>query len=86
MHARQILAGGPPPDVFIVDVVMPGESGPAFVRSFDTGRTPVVFMSGYSESEIERRGLPARIELLEKPFTGQQLLGAVRKALAQDGQ
>jgi hypothetical protein len=40
-------------------------------------------MSGYAEEAIERQGaLPAGGELLEKPFTADQLARRVRAAMA----
>ena len=58
---------------------MPGMSGPALAHRL-LGRHPslrVLYMSGYAEEAIERQGsLPAGGELLEKPFTADQLAAA----------
>ena len=43
----------------------------------------VLFLSGYTEEEIGRRGvLPAGAVFLHKPFTIELLAGAVRTALS----
>jgi two-component system cell cycle sensor histidine kinase/response regulator CckA len=71
-------------DLVVTDVVMPEMSGRVFAEELEA-RHPgqrVVFMSGYTDDEILRRGLltPGRM-LLEKPFTAERLLEAVRVAL-----
>ena len=64
---------------------MPGMSGPALADRL-LGRHPslrVLYMSGYAEEAIERQGsLPAGGDLLEKPFTADQLARRVRAAIA----
>jgi CheY-like chemotaxis protein len=77
-----------PIDLLLTDVVMPGISGPALaqrlVRRYP--RLRVLYMSGYAEEAIERRGtLPAGGELLEKPFTADQLARRVREAVSVPG-
>jgi CheY-like chemotaxis protein len=68
-------------DLLIVDVGLPGQSGPAFVQEIEQRSVPVVFMSGYSELHIkDYRSSPAH-PLLEKPFTSEQLLKIVRETL-----
>jgi CheY-like chemotaxis protein len=71
-------------DLVVTDVVMPGLSGHAFAEQL-AARHPdvrVLFMSGYTDDEIVRRGLAAPgASFLEKPFTAERLLGAVRDAL-----
>ncbi len=73
-EARQGLAGGPPPDVVLLDVVLPDG------RSFDLALEilamglPVAFLTGYDH------GIPAalrNVTVVEKPFSTQALLAAV---------
>jgi PAS domain S-box-containing protein len=84
--ALAILGGSREPiDLLLTDVVMPGMSGPALAQRL-VGRHPslrVLYMSGYAEEAIERQGsLPAGGDLLEKPFTADQLARRVRAAIA----
>ncbi|HEU5171829.1 MAG TPA: MASE1 domain-containing protein [Gemmatimonadales bacterium] len=68
----------------LTDVVMPGMSGRelgARVAALAPG-TPVLFMSGYTNGEIVRRGLlDAETAFLQKPFTPEALVTVVRQAL-----
>lgn len=71
-------------DLVVTDMVMPVMSGRAFAREFSKlhPSTPVLFVSGYTDDEILRRGsLAPRTAFLEKPFTPDSLLGAVRELL-----
>ncbi|HET7239941.1 MAG TPA: response regulator, partial [Gemmatimonadales bacterium] len=84
--ALAILGGATDPiDLLLTDVVMPGLSGPALAQRL-IGLHPslrVLYMSGYAEGAIERHGsLPAGGDLLEKPFTADQLARRVRAAIA----
>jgi len=78
------LAGDHPHiDLVLSDVVMPGLSGPEVVQRLRAARADIVplFMSGYApESEGPLDGA----ELVRKPFTGQELLAAIRRALDSD--
>jgi two-component system, cell cycle sensor histidine kinase and response regulator CckA len=68
-------------DMVVTDMVMPEMSGRAFADAFSAlhPSTPVLFVSGYTDDEILRRGaLAPRTAFLEKPFTPARLLEAVR--------
>jgi two-component system cell cycle sensor histidine kinase/response regulator CckA len=79
--ARAKLSATPGPvDLFLVDVVLTGQSGPDLMDQLRAGAR-VLFMSGYSEAHVEHRGWTSRDHLLEKPFTIQGLLETVRAAL-----
>ena len=71
-------------DLVVTDVVMPELSGRAFAEQLASTHpgVRVLFMSGYTDDEILRRGffLPG-MALLEKPFTADGLLQAVREVL-----
>ena len=74
-----------PIDLLLTDVVMPGMSGPTLAQRLVAQHPSlrVLYMSGYAEEAIERQGaLPAGGELLEKPFTADQLARRVRAAMA----
>jgi CheY-like chemotaxis protein len=73
-----------PPDVVLTDVVMPGMSGRELAEALRSHAPalPVVMMSGYTDDPTLRESLQgAGTPLLEKPFTRDQLLSAVRAAL-----
>ena len=70
--------------LLLTDVVMPGMSGRELGRQVETlwPTTKVVYMSGYTDDALGHHGvLEPGIILLEKPFTPESLLSAVRSAL-----
>jgi CheY-like chemotaxis protein len=85
-EALAIVAGRPGGvDLVLTDVVMPHLNGRAFAERL-TETCPelrVLFMSGYTDDDILRRGLALPgATFLEKPFAAEALLEAVRAALA----
>ncbi len=73
-----------PIHLLLTDVVMPGMSGRELGRQLETLRptTKVVYMSGYTDDALGHHGvLEPGIILLEKPFTPESLLRAVRSGL-----
>ena len=87
---RVIAAAGPdealevtePYDLLLTDVVMPSMTGPELAERLVERRpgVGVLFMSGYSAAAVaDRSALIA--DLLEKPFTIEQLACKVREAL-----
>jgi signal transduction histidine kinase len=74
-------------DLILSDVVMPGASGPSLMSQISRARptTRVVFMSGYTNDEVVRRGIfDGQTAFLQKPFTPPQLLAKVRDVLSGD--
>jgi len=73
--------------MLLTDVVMPGMSGRELA---DVVRTrypelPVLFMSGYADDAIVRRGVEAAdVVLLRKPFQPDELVDTVRSMMAAD--
>jgi PAS domain S-box-containing protein len=71
-------------DLLLTDVVMPEQNGRELAEQL-TARWPrlrVLFMSGYPDDEVLRRGLPGlESAFLQKPFTAQGLTHAVRTLL-----
>ena len=62
--------------LMVADVVMPGMDGPELARRAEAMRPglPVLFMSGYTDDEIVRRGLlDAEQPFLQKPFSPETL-------------
>jgi signal transduction histidine kinase/CheY-like chemotaxis protein len=74
--------------LLLTDVVMPGQNGRELAERVEELRpgTPVLFTSGYTDGEIERRGLlQPGAAFIQKPLTPAMLINAVRKALAVRG-
>jgi PAS domain S-box-containing protein len=74
------------PDLVILDFIMPGLSGAEVANRLLAKRPsqPILFVSGYSETEAVRRVAP-QAPLLAKPFRADALDKAVRGALAAAG-
>jgi hypothetical protein len=71
-------------DLLLTDVVMPGRSGRELSAAVleDRPTTKVLFMSGYSQDVIVNQGvLDEGVHLIEKPFSSDDLLRAVRDLL-----
>jgi PAS domain S-box-containing protein len=84
LQAQRALEAGAAPDLLVTDVSMPGLSGGALVQ-LARRRHPglrVLFMSGYLDDAVARLGVATgEVQLLHKPFTPEQLAGAVRREL-----
>ena len=71
-------------DLVLSDVVMPELSGVELAARLREKRAglPVLFMSGYPQEVLAHQGLaPSNLELVEKPFSRDALLRAVRRLL-----
>jgi two-component system cell cycle sensor histidine kinase/response regulator CckA len=77
-------------DVLVADVILQYSDGPAVVRKVRPLQPlmRLLFISGFSMTELVRRGLlgnddlvPGTVEFLQKPFTPQTFLDAVSKLL-----
>jgi PAS domain S-box-containing protein len=71
-------------DLFLSDVVMPGESGPSVIERLSAERpsTKVLFVSGYPGDDISRRGVDeGSFRFLAKPYSSEQLARRVRQVL-----
>jgi CheY-like chemotaxis protein len=70
-----------PVSLVLTDVVMPELDGPSLAAQLRDlhPELPVLFMSGYASDLLAQHERVARDELvIEKPFTGRELLFAVR--------
>jgi CheY-like chemotaxis protein len=85
-HGKEAIArvesGSPPPDMFILDIVLPDMSGIEVARHLAKRRpaAPVLFISAYPEYGLE----PPAVELgrfLPKPFTAPDLAGMLHELL-----
>jgi CheY-like chemotaxis protein len=70
------------PDLVVLDFIMPGLSGAEVARHLRdrTPDLPILFVSGYSETEAVKSTAPDA-PLLAKPFRAEALQKAVRAAL-----
>ncbi len=81
-----------PPDLILVDAIMPGASGLDFIlrvrRSSTCSELPIIVITGKSEiledrcsSYLQRYGVSPPDEFLEKPFDPEDLLGLIASFL-----
>ena len=72
-----------PIDLLLTDVVMPGLSGPQLAKQVAELRpeVKVLFVSGYADRAFAHHGVAAGMALLEKPYSGANLLRTVREVL-----
>jgi FixJ family two-component response regulator len=74
-------------DCLILDVRMPGMTGPGLQRDLRSKRAdlPIIFISAYANPEVRVQVLEAgAVAFLYKPFYEEDLLGAINAAL-RDG-
>ena len=73
------------PDLVIIDYIMPGLSGAEVADHILATRPdqPILFVSGYNETDVIRRAAP-EANILAKPFRAAALEDAVRSALAAE--
>jgi two-component system cell cycle sensor histidine kinase/response regulator CckA len=74
-----------PPDLILTDVVMPLLNGGELASRVRASRPDQRFllMSAYALEDLRQRGLyPEELLFVQKPFTVEQLVCAVRSALA----
>jgi len=74
------------PACLVLDVRMPGMSGVDLQDRLRASRiaVPVVFMTAHADANVRARVLAAgAVDLLQKPFGDQALLGAIEKALGR---
>ena len=85
LEALESIAQSEGIDVLLTDVIMPGISGRELADRVarDIGPTPTIFMSGYTDAIVARRGVLEEGEaLLQKPFTAEDLLAKLEEVLS----
>jgi signal transduction histidine kinase len=72
-------------DLLFTDVVMPGLGGAELSIAMKElyPDIKVLFMSGYSRSQLDEEGIPPDAALLEKPFTPDKVVAMVRRLLSE---
>lgn len=84
-EALHLIQDKPEISLVLTDVVMPGGGGRELADRIIELRpgTSVLFTSGYTDGEVERRGLlRSEAAFLQKPFTPQALVRTVGRELA----
>ena len=70
--------------LLLTDLVMPGMHGAELARRVKEHHPgiPVIYMTGYTDDEVVRRGMvTGTVPLLNKPFTAPVLLDTIRQVL-----
>ena len=72
-------------DLLFTDVVMPGLGGAELAMAVKElyPDVKVLFMSGYSRSQLDDEGVPPDAAVLEKPFTPDKVVSMIRRLLAR---
>ncbi|MFP4390014.1 MAG: response regulator, partial [Desulfococcaceae bacterium] len=86
-RALRIIAADPPPDLILLDVVMPGMDGYEVCRrlkaSSRTRDIPVIFITALANAADESRGLEeGAVDFLSKPINPMVVRARVRTHLA----
>lgn len=87
IYSNNIIYGNHPPDLIVLDVIMPLMSGVKKAKLLKqrekSAHIPIILMSSKEEPELKRLAEDAGVnDYLHKPFTAQQLVEKVRKLLA----
>ncbi len=71
-------------DLLLTDVVMPGMSGAELAVAMREmyAEVRIIYMSGYSRSQLTEEGVPEDAVLLEKPFTPDKVVSLARTVLS----
>jgi two-component system, cell cycle sensor histidine kinase and response regulator CckA len=83
-EALELLGGGRIPDLMVIDIRLPGMSGPELALRIHTRypRIPVLFVSGWVDGLAD----PAQLDrmhwaFLAKPYHPEALVGAAQRML-----
>jgi CheY-like chemotaxis protein len=71
-------------DLLVTDVVMPGMSGGELAHQIQINRplVKIIFVSGYADDELVRRGAVEGAPLVKKPFTIHGVRDAINRLFA----
>lgn len=82
---RVLAAANGEIDLLVSDIIMPEMGGLELARraATDFPGLPILLISGYSDSQDLGQSIPADLDLLQKPFSGNELTAAVARCLAR---
>jgi CheY-like chemotaxis protein len=84
-EALACMRDGPPPDVVLLDLLMPGMNGRDVIEAMSNSprlaEVPVVVLTAFGEGD----DLPPGRSVLHKPVDGDVLRGLVNELLAERG-
>jgi FixJ family two-component response regulator len=86
---REFLARGPEPgpSCLVLDVRMPGVTGLELQQTLASAvhEIPIIFITGHGDIPMSVKAMKAgAVDFLTKPFAGEDLLNAIRRAVAKD--
>lgn len=87
-QALTLLEKGVVPDLILLDIAMPEMDGYVTLEKIkmipDCQEVPVIFLTGFAESDYEVKGLKAgAVDYIVKPFVKEVLLARVERHLAR---
>ena len=86
IYSNNIIYGKNPPDLIVLDVIMPLMSGVKKAKLLKqrekSAHIPIILMSSKEEDELQRLAVEAMVnDHLRKPFTAEQLIVKIHKLL-----
>jgi len=82
VEALRVSDGDEAPACLVLDVRLPGQSGPEYYASLPAPRPPAVFISGHDARRSRCRAMAAGARaFLAKPFDGAAFLEAITEAV-----
>lgn len=84
MQALRLIEADIPIDLVLTDMVMPELNGPEMAERALKHRQdlPILYMTGYADEHLRRRGVIAGSYILQKPFSIEDLGDKIHEALA----
>ncbi len=79
-------AGTEETDCLILDVHLPGRSGPGLQAELSAtdSRVPIIFVTAYEDDRVREKALASGAsEFLQKPLDSERILDAIREALGE---
>ena len=78
-----LLRNKPPPDLLILDLMMPGVDGFEILKTLGVTSPPVILITGTDDKEVISNLTNPVMRVLQKPFEHHQLAEAVKSVLAE---